>query len=141
MLNILLLSLSMAITFSLSLINGEEFKLCFDQLHSNECIIDATSLEKEESSQKPWEHVEAFSLTTESGVNVPVVFHNRNSNVLIVTAQALPTPKESMKIFTKIFPHYDIIMFDYRWSGHYESFLCTSIATGKPIKKIWGCPR
>ena len=82
------------------------------------------------------EKIEKLSLKTKSGITVPVTFYDRNSDGIIIVAQALPAPKSSMNIFTRICANYDVVLFDYRWCGQYESFLAKSILAGEPIKRV-----
>lgn len=109
-----------------------EFKLYFNDLQENPLIIHNKEIKKDFTQ----EVIDTFSLKTESGIDVPVIYYNRNSDALLIAAQALPAPKEAMGVFAKIFPHYDIILFDYRWSGQYESFLFKSIISRKPTEKL-----
>lgn len=129
---LLLIYLS-TIFFSSNILQCDEFKLYCNQLQESILIIPDAAAFKENLIE---ESIDTFSLKTKSDINVPIIFYNRKSDTLLLAAPALPAPKESMEIFAKIFPHYDIVTFDYRWSGHYETFLLQSIITGKPIERI-----
>ncbi len=77
-----------------------------------------------------------FTLKTESGINVPVKFYDRNSEVCMIVACSLPAPKEKMEIFAKVFSSYDVVLFDYRWANHHKGFFVKSIFSGNPVKKV-----
>jgi hypothetical protein len=77
-----------------------------------------------------------YMLKTPSGISVPMTLYDRNSDTVIVIAQALPATKEQMVKFVKIFPHYDIVVFDYRWAHNYNSQLIKSIVKAQAVKNI-----
>jgi len=83
-------------------------------------------------------HENIFDLTLEttSGIQIPVTFYDRKSDVVLIAGQGLPAPKEAMQTHADLFSTYDVILFDYRWNGKYESFLAKSCLTCRPIKKI-----
>ncbi len=82
------------------------------------------------------EKIHEFSLQAVSGLQIPVTFYDRNSDVILIAGQGLPASKESMEDFAELFSSYDVILFDYRWNGKYESFLAKAIASANPVKKV-----
>jgi hypothetical protein len=81
-------------------------------------------------------NAESILLRTCSGVDVPVLFFNRNSSTVLLVGQALPANKETMAIYAKLFSDYDVILFDYRWHKNYGSFLLKSLALCSPVQRI-----
>lgn len=94
-----------------------------------------SSIEKNEISPAATT-IHQLQLSTATGISVPVTFYDRQSDVVVIAVQGLPAQKESMEIFTEIFPLYDIICFDFRWNGNYEQFLMRSIIAREPIKRV-----
>lgn len=117
-----------------AVVEDNAFKLYINQWE-NVRTLDTAGLNLEQESQVT-ETIETHSLTTKSGINVPITFYNRNSSVIIIAAQALPAPKESMQFLATLFPHYDILLFDYRWCNQYEYFLGKAILTREPVKRV-----
>jgi len=128
------LYLAFLFVWSLAIHAKNEFIL-LSNAWKNPQIIDASQI-KYNDQKTGNEEVTHFSLQTISGVTVPVTFYNRNSDTIIVAAQGLPAPKESMNIFAKLFPNYDLILFDYRWNNQYGYFLAKSLLFVRPIKGI-----
>lgn len=110
------------------------FSLCINEKEKSVTI----NPEKLTIDQKLYskEKVSNFILKTTSQIEIPTIYHDRNNEVLMIVAAALPASKESMAIFAKMFPYYDVVLFDYRWVNQYGSFLMKSILLGKPVEKI-----
>ncbi len=77
-----------------------------------------------------------LTLYTKSGVAVPTLFFDRKSDTALVLGQGLPASKESMLEYVKLFPRYDIILFDYRWNDKYNTSLLKSFFAGAPTQQI-----
>ncbi len=48
-------------------------------------------------------------------ITVPYTLYDRGSDTLIIMGQGLSSGREENERYTRIFPTYDIVMFDYRW--------------------------
>jgi len=119
--------------FSFLVINGEGFYIGINQSSFIPITGDYSVVNHD---LPPEEKIRHLTLITKSSQKVSATYYDRGSNVLLIAAPALPAPKESMKIFAKIFPFYDVIIFDYRWSGQYKKVLAKSIVTGRPVQRI-----
>lgn len=115
-------------------IEGDDFELYVHQW-DNAHTLDVAKLSLEQDNDIA-QTVEDHQLTTRSGISVPVTFYNRESGTLIVAAQGLPAPKESMNFLITLFPHYDILLFDYRWCHQYEWFLGKALIAREPVKRV-----
>jgi hypothetical protein len=71
-----------------------------------------------------------------SGLEVPVLFWDRNSTTALIAGPSIRAPKESMCAFANLFDTYDVISIDYRWSNNYFSSLLTSIILCSPIQRM-----
>lgn len=129
-----LISLIFVSFISVQATENDNFYLCVNQWPVAKSLTDLKLIGND--VYFPQEQVINFKLSTKSKVVVPMTLYDRGSDVLVVAAQALPSPKESMEIFKEIFPAYDIVIFDYRWCNCYGTFLAKSIIAGKPFKKI-----
>lgn len=130
----LLLSFRFMILFAVLSIKSDDFYVCINQLTNVRSIAtEKLALDQKKPSK---EQITDFTLKTKSEIKIPVTFYDRGSNVLMIAASALPAPKESMEIFTKMFPSYDIVLFDYCWANQYGTYLAKSILTGKMVKKV-----
>ena len=119
--------------FFFSLINSQGFDICINQSSFVSIAKDNVVVDAEPGMAHEVWH---FNLTSKSKIQIPTTFYDRDSDVLLVAAPALPAPKEAMKAFAKTFPYYDVITFDYRWSGQYEQYLATSILARNPIQRV-----
>jgi len=114
--------------------SAQEFQL---RINMQEAIaFSPTGINPEETGSTVPETVVETTLSTASGVEVPVIWYQRKSNTIIIAAQSLPASKESMRFLAKMFPRYDIVMFDYCWNQHYGRFVAKSFFTGSLIKKV-----
>ncbi len=97
-----------------------------------------TPVFKDSIAKQPEETRTAHHITlrTESGINVPALFFDRESNVALIAGQGLPGTKESMHTFAKLFDTYDVILFDYRWHKSYLSSLVKSLCKLSPTKHM-----
>lgn len=113
---------------------NNEFLVKINDWEKAQLIVSEPSENQEINATE--ESATEFTLKTESGIDVPVKFYDRNSDVCMIVAASLPASKENMSVFAKIFSSYDVVLFDYRWAHHYGSFLVKSIVMGKPVKKV-----
>lgn len=78
---------------------------------------------------------ESVSLYTKSGIKFSGLFFNRNSDKIIIAGQGFPGSKESMIYVAKLFPCYDVFVFDYRWRN-LPSFCLKSSTILHPIENF-----
>ncbi len=78
-----------------------------------------------------------ITLTTESGIEVPVLHIDRKSDTVIILGQGLSDPKEIMLPTAALFSDYDVILFDYRWSTNFDTYQFKAIATCSFITKMF----
>jgi hypothetical protein len=76
------------------------------------------------------------TITTQSGILVPIIFSDRASDSLILLGQGLGGAKEELLLLGKAFPEYDTICFDYRWKTDPYFFFWPSTLNA-PIEKIF----
>ncbi|MFH1832451.1 MAG: hypothetical protein ABH827_06685 [bacterium] len=112
---------------------GQEFFLRTDAWRDGK-VINCEAIEKQ-PEHKPTE-AQHIILRTKTGLEIPALFFDRGSNVALVAGQALPAPKESMRVYAHLFDIYDVILFDYRWCHHYFSSLLKSILLCSPTKRM-----
>jgi hypothetical protein len=70
---------------------------------------------KETNAQLDLHEACPVTLKTSTGVEFSALFFNRQSDTVLILGQGFPGGKESMLSFAKLFPDYDVIVFDYRW--------------------------
>jgi hypothetical protein len=101
--------------------------------------LNATALQnfiKKNSKKENTTNVRDITLHTASGLEVPMLFFDRNSDTILLIGQGLPAPKEVMYTHANLFSDYDVILFDYRWNDNYGSFLFKSLALCSPTQRI-----
>ena len=84
----------------------------------------------------PTQEIHQLLLEGPSGLQVPCTFFNRQSDTMLIVGCPLPAPKEAMELFATLFDTYDVVLFDYQWSGCFGSMLTKAIVTARPIQKI-----
>lgn len=70
--------------------------------------------DEEQNSYTGW-------VITQDGTSIPYTYFDRSSDKLVVVGPGLPVPQQMMIPYLKLFPHYDIITFDYRGQGFHVS--------------------
>ncbi len=95
-------------------------------------------IEKTEAPQDPFKNatIHNIKLETSTGIKVPVLHIDRQSDIVLILGQGLPAQKEEMLKYAALFETYDIILFDYRWCKQYGWLLAKSIALFSPIQRI-----
>ncbi|MFA5074524.1 MAG: alpha/beta hydrolase [Candidatus Babeliales bacterium] len=85
---------------------------------TNSCFFDRTFLNKPKKvrillSELNYQNFEI----KKDGYNLHYSFFDRKNNKLMVIGGGFPVPREKMAPFFKLFPDYDILIFDYRGQG------------------------
>lgn len=122
------------VLFSNYVIANDNFYLYINQLKGRSITTENFSPVK---SLPVDETVTNFTLHGSSGIDIPVTFYDRKSDVVVVAAQGLTRSRKAMTVFaTTIFPQFDVILFDYRWSEGYGAFLRKAALKGRIIKSM-----
>ncbi len=80
--------------------------------------------------------IETTTITTQSGIPVPIIFSDRASDSLIILGQGLGGKKEELLSLGEAFSEYDTVCFDYRWKTDPYFFFWPSTLNA-PIEKIF----
>ncbi len=82
------------------------------------------------------ERITNFNLTTQSGVEFPVKFFNRNSRTLLIIGGGLTSQTRSGNFYASTFYDYDVIKFEYRWNN-LSNFLRRKSTFLHPFRSIF----
>ena len=66
-------------------------------------------------------HAQLFEVTTEDGITLSGTYFDRKSDQLIIVGSGFTNNREVMSPFVSLFDTYDVILFDFRGHGYYES--------------------
>lgn len=80
--------------------------------------------------------IQEFNITIGSKIKISATLFDRDSDTLIVAGQSFNHNKKSVYALASIYPNFDIITFNYRWTSLW-SFFCRLSSICNPIQELF----
>ena len=97
----------------------EQNKGLNDHDHFVPALIKDAQFQRKALSQ---ENTQPVTLHTADGVTIDALFIDRSSDHVLIVGQGCHAAKEKLIPFLKLFTHYDLLIFDYRWLAWQRSW-------------------
>lgn len=123
--------------------------VCYAHGKNNSCYLQFKDNQRHKLNEalfpEPKKHpisYEKISLTTPSGISFDVETVNNNSDTALVLGHAFRQSGENMKEIAQLFhPHYDLVLFNYRWAGKLRSYTTEWKNLKKPTEALLTCEK
>jgi len=77
-----------------------------------------------------------FNIATLSGIQVSATYFDRKSEFLVVAGQGFNHSKKSVHTLASLYPNYDVVAFNYRWTNMLR-FVCKMSTIFNPIEELF----